>query len=148
MKAETLRRIRRRLGLSRERFGAAVGRTLGMIYRYESGQSPIPRVVELAAESLGHDDERPGEGGSAADEPDVRDIRADRIPDSEVRRAAPGRGDRHQNLRGRRRETDDREAHQHRRHAKVSRCDAGADHHEVRAPDQQDEPNQDGGRVQ
>ena len=48
MTEETFRRKRERLGLTQEELGKRLGKNRITIIRYESGETPIPKAVEMA----------------------------------------------------------------------------------------------------
>jgi DNA-binding XRE family transcriptional regulator len=48
MDRETFRRKRERLGLTQEELGKRLGKKRLTIYRYEVGESPIPKAIEMA----------------------------------------------------------------------------------------------------
>jgi transcriptional regulator with XRE-family HTH domain len=52
MKPEELKKIRLRLDLSQESMATRLGLHKNTVYRYETGQRPIPKVVTLAVRSL------------------------------------------------------------------------------------------------
>ena len=52
MDGETLRRKRERLGLTQEELAKRLGRKRLSIIRYESGESPVPKVIELALKTI------------------------------------------------------------------------------------------------
>jgi transcriptional regulator with XRE-family HTH domain len=48
MDKDTFRRKRERLGLTQEELAKRLGKSRPMIARYESGEFPVPKTVELA----------------------------------------------------------------------------------------------------
>jgi transcriptional regulator with XRE-family HTH domain len=52
MDAETFRRKRERLGLTQEELGKRLDIARMTIYRYESGDRPIPKAVEMALQFI------------------------------------------------------------------------------------------------
>jgi transcriptional regulator with XRE-family HTH domain len=52
MDGDTLRRKRERLGLTQEELAKRLGRKRLSIIRYESGESAVPKVIELALKTI------------------------------------------------------------------------------------------------
>ena len=48
----SVRRKRERLGLTQEEMGKRLGKNRITIIRYESGETPIPKAVELAMKAI------------------------------------------------------------------------------------------------
>ena len=48
MDGTTFQRKRERLGLTQEELGKRLGKTRMTIYRYEAGETPVPKAVEMA----------------------------------------------------------------------------------------------------
>lgn len=52
MDKDTFRRKRERLGLTQEELAKRLGKSRPMIARYESGEFPVPKTVELAMKAI------------------------------------------------------------------------------------------------
>jgi transcriptional regulator with XRE-family HTH domain len=58
MDKDTFRRKRERLGLTQEQLAKRLGKSRPMIARYESGEFPIPKTVELAFKMIEEEERR------------------------------------------------------------------------------------------
>jgi transcriptional regulator with XRE-family HTH domain len=58
MDKDTFRRKRERLGLTQEAIAKRLDINRGTIIRYESGETPIPKVVELAFRVIEEEEKR------------------------------------------------------------------------------------------
>jgi transcriptional regulator with XRE-family HTH domain len=58
MDKDTFRRKRERLGLTQEELAKRLGKSRPMIARYESGEFPIPKTVELAFKVIEEEERR------------------------------------------------------------------------------------------
>ena len=58
MDKDTFRRKRERLGLTQEELAKRLGKSRPMIARYESGEFPIPKTVELALKMIEEEERR------------------------------------------------------------------------------------------
>jgi transcriptional regulator with XRE-family HTH domain len=58
MDKNTFRRKRERLGLTQEELAKRLGKSRPMIARYESGEFPVPKTVELAFKVIEEEEKR------------------------------------------------------------------------------------------
>jgi transcriptional regulator with XRE-family HTH domain len=58
MDKDAFRRKRERLGLTQEELAKRLGKSRPMIARYESGEFPIPKTVELAFKVIEEEEKR------------------------------------------------------------------------------------------
>ena len=58
MDKDTFRRKRERLGLTQEEIAKRLDINRGTIIRYESGETPIPKVVEMAFKVIEEEEKR------------------------------------------------------------------------------------------
>lgn len=58
MDRDTFRRKRERLGLTQEEMAKRLDMNRGTIIRYESGETPIPKVVEMAVKVIEEEEKR------------------------------------------------------------------------------------------
>ena len=58
MDKDTFRRKRERLGLTQEEMAKRLDINRGTIIRYESGETPIPKVVEMAFKVIEQEEKR------------------------------------------------------------------------------------------